>query len=217
MIGWLRALGRLFTRTVLAGLLVLSMSLTVLSLTVSGVQAALTGALSLVGVQTLAAREAAARQSQRAASRALTRKTTQRVSARVTRGAARNSASVFGEAVPVVGVAVIAGALAYEIRDACDTARDMAGLEAMAANPRDPEAAFAEATGAFDCRDLIPQAGDLPGRDEIWQRVVSAPGEAWTGARDIYADLPELDVNAGYDWMLARLGNVYDSVFGETE
>lgn len=175
----LRGLAKAFTRGVLAGLLVLSLSLTVLSLTVSGVQVALSGALSAAGVTTLAAREAAAAQTRRMAARRVTQETSQRVSRRVARGVARNSASVFAEAVPVLGVAVIAGALAYEVKDACDTARDMAGLAAAAGTDGDPEAAFAAASAAFDCTDVIAEAATLPDRDAIWRTMSAGPGQAW--------------------------------------
>jgi hypothetical protein len=217
MIRGVRLIGRIFTRGVLVVLVLVSMSLRVLSLTVSGVQVALSGALSAAGVSTVAAREAAAAQSRRAAARKLTRDTAQRVSNRVARGAARNSASVFGEAIPVVGVAVIAGALAYEVKDACDTARDMAGLEAMVANPQDPDLAFSNATEAFACSDLIPEISALPDRDAIWDEMVSAPGSAWQSAEEYYADLPDRSLISGYDWMLAWLGGVYNSVFGGAE
>lgn len=209
----LRAVGRLFSRTVLALLLLGSLALTGLSLTVSGVQLALSGALSAAGVTTLAAREAAAVQTRRAATRKLTRETSQRVSKRVARGAVRNSASVFGEAVPVVGVAVIAGALVYEIKDACDTAQDMAGLEAMALAEADPEAAHAAAIASFDCADLIPNADTLPTQDEIWSTAIGTPGKAWAMIADYYDDLPDLSLPQGLSWLQGRLDNLYALVF----
>jgi hypothetical protein len=210
----LRGLLGLFNRTVLAVLLVLSLSLTLLSLTVSGVQLALSGALSAAGITTVAAREAAAATTRRTATRQITQQTTRRVTGRIARGAARSSASVVGEAIPVIGVAVIAGALAYEVRDACETARDMAGLEAAAMTDGDPEAAFAEASAAFVCTDLIPDADALLNRAEIWARMTEAPGQAWERMAVYYDDLPDVSMAATYAWMLDSLDAMYRSLFG---
>lgn len=182
MTGLARGLARVFTRTVLALLLVASLSLTVLSLSVTGVQAVLSGALSAAGISTVLARETAASQTRRAAHRSLARRTSERVTRRVQRQAARGAAAVFGEAVPVAGVAIIAGSLAYDVKDACDTARDMAALDAAATAPADPEAAHAAAEAEFACTTLIPGAADLPTAEDIVAAVTDAPITLWRDA-----------------------------------
>lgn len=211
---WLRVIAGLFSRTVLALLLVASMSLTVLSLTVSGVQVALSGALSAAGMTTIAAREAAAAQTRRTAAKRVAQQTSERVTRRVTRAAARNSSSVVAEAVPFLGVAVIAGALAYDIKDACDTARDMAGLEAAASTDGDPQAAFDAAVAAFDCADLIPEVETLPDRATIWNAMSEAPQQAWESATRYYEGLPDWDPSVPLGWMQGKLGDLYGWISG---
>ena len=178
--------------------LIVSLGFNVAVLTVSGVYAAASTALSAVGMTTVAAREVGAHLAQqRQATAATVRATTEKVKRRVQRGAARNIASAAGEAVPVVGVAVIAGALAMEVRDACDTARDMAALEAALLSENDPEAAAAQATEQFDCAEMIraelPGYQDLPTGREIWQKAISAPAAAYGEARAFGVELAELD------------------------
>ena len=53
---------------------------------------------------------------------------TSRIARRTEIGAARNLGSMFGEAVPVYGIAVIVGATGWEIADACLTMQDMEEL-----------------------------------------------------------------------------------------
>ncbi|MCV2889357.1 hypothetical protein [Ruegeria aquimaris] len=120
---------------------------------------------------------------------------------RLARQAARNSASVFAEAIPVVGVGVIAAALVLEVKDSCDTARDMTALVAAIETEGDAQAAREAAAAAFDCADLIPNYDDLPTKDQIWGEVSSAPEKAWDKATGYY------DTLAGADWS-AVVGNV---------
>jgi hypothetical protein len=181
--------------------LMASLTFNVAVLTVSGVYAAASTALNAVGLTTVAAREVGAQLAQQRQATARTvRATTAKVKRRVQRGAARNIASVAGEAVPVVGVAVIAGALAMEVRDACDTARDMAALEAALLTDGDPEAASAAATAQFDCAAMIraelPGYETLPTPQEIWQKAASAPATAYNEARAFGVELAALDWRA---------------------
>lgn len=177
--------------------LIASLAFNVATLTVSGVYAAASGALSAVGFTTVAAREAGERLTRRKAAQKIGRETTRRVSRRVQRGAVRNISSVAGEAIPVVGVAVIAGALSLEVKDACDTAADMAGLEAALATETDPEAAGRFATEAFDCtamiREQLPDFQELPSVDELLAIVTTTPQVAWEAATVYYDGLVASD------------------------
>ncbi|XDA98764.1 hypothetical protein AB1M95_02320 [Sulfitobacter sp. LCG007] len=177
-------------------LLVASLLFNIATLTVSGVYVAASTALNAMGVTTVAAREAGAKLVQRRATTKIGRETTRRVTRRVQRGAARNIASVGGEAIPILGIAVIAGALALEVEDACTTAADMAGLEAALAadgSEEELESVRQAAYDGFDCRTLIPEYDDLPGKDAIWAAMKNAPSAAYEQARAAGIGLAEFD------------------------
>lgn len=205
--------------------LVAALAFNVATLTVTGVYAAASTALNAMGISTVAAREAGEKLAQRKAARKIGRETAEKVSRRVQRGAARNIASVGGEAIPVIGIAVIAGALALEVQDACDTAADMAGLEAALAAETDPDAARAAAIAGFDCpamiREQIPDYEDLPSGTDIWASMKSAPSAAYEKAKDAGVSLAELDWSgkAGdvADWITGWLGYIGDYLTDEEE
>lgn len=182
LLSYLTFLIRLIRRfsTLIAVLaLVISIGLNFAVLTMSGVFAAASAVLSSAGVTTVAARQAGDKLAHRRATTEITRQTAAKVTARVQKGAARNMASVAGEAIPVVGIAVIAGALAYDVADACETARDIEGLEAALLADKDPELALVAARDAFDCRSIIPNYDDLPKSEEIYATMRVAPQQAW--------------------------------------
>jgi hypothetical protein len=57
----------------------------------------------------------------------------------------------------------------------------MAGLEGALANPDDPETGQKQAMEEFECTELIPDAEDLPSKEDIWAGMMDAPGNAWEG------------------------------------
>ena len=171
----LRLIGSL-RRAVFLLLLLASLALNVATVTSTAVFAAVSGAVSAVsGAGTVLARHKAERQAQKTA----IRRTSARVSQRLARGAARSTAASAGEAVPYLGAAVVAAALAWDIRDACATAQDMAVLEAQLDDP-----GVAPEDVAFDCTDLIPGADDLPSAGDLLRTVRDAPAAAWEALRD---------------------------------
>lgn len=125
--------------------------------------------------------------------------TTHRVSRRMAAGATRNAGSVVAEAIPIAGIAVIIGVTAWDIKDSCDTMKDLHELD-LAFNPSaalDPEAT--EVCGM-----------QVPTKDEVWQAVRSSPGKAWNGAKTYLPDLPDLttawDSAADYIPDLPKIG-----------
>jgi hypothetical protein len=111
-----------------------------------------------------------------------------RVSRRTAAGAARNAGSVVAEAIPVAGVAVVLGVTAWDIKDSCDTMKDLHELE-LAFNPAtspDPEASEV-------CGLTVPTKG------EVWAAVKASPGKAWDAAAAYVPDLPELSIPS-IDW-----------------
>ena len=206
--------------------LVISLGFNFAVLTITGVFTATSAVLSSAGLSTVAAREAAEKRVQRKASSKIARKTTERVRRRVANGAARNIASVGGEALPVVGVAVIAAALAYDVKDACDTARDMEGLEAALIAETDPDKARTDAMDKFDCGSLIPGANELPNAKEIYVAMRAAPQHAWDSSAEQLDRLTAIDVTSvQVIWEsvtnrvseLPGFGNLQDWWFGPEE
>jgi hypothetical protein len=107
--------------------------------------------------------------------------TTQRIARRTAIDATRNVTSTFGEAVPAVGVAVIVGVSAWELKDACDTMSDLHDLD-VAIDPslaNDPS--VSEVCGL-----------KVPTKEEIWAKVSASPEEAWNGAKALMPELPEM-------------------------
>lgn len=178
-------------------IIALLVALNLATLTVSAVFATASGVISAVGLSTVAARAAVQPMQASAASRRIARDTAQRVTQRVQRGVVRNIGSVSGEAIPVIGIGVIAGALALEVKDACDTARDMTGLEAALASPTNADTARDIAVASFDCvamiRERLPNYKTLPTKEDIWATTAQAPAKAYEAARDVGINLAEIN------------------------
>ncbi len=201
-IRYLATLFKFSIKSVLIVFLVLSLLLNVAILTVSGVQAVMSGVFSAVGIGTVAVSEVTERAARKKATRKISRSISGRVIKRAERSAVRNSASVFGESIPFLGVAVIVGALALEIKDSCDTARDISALAAVIEADGNPEAAMAKAEEEFDCRELIGDAIEVPTTDKVWAVIRQSPSTAWNGAQEFYDDLPDVSFSGSYEWLL---------------
>lgn len=127
------------------------------------------------------------------------KETTGRVARRTTAGASRNVASTFGEAIPVVGIAVVVGATALELKDACDTMTDLHELELAI----DPSKANAEEVSEV-CGLKVPT------KEEIWTKVKASPGEAWAKAKAAMPDLPEMpDMSGAWDKLIEGMPEVH--------
>lgn len=106
------------------------------------------------------------------------RDTTGRLVNRATVASGRNVASVFAEALPVVGIGVIVAATALEINDSCEMMKDLHELD-LAFNP----------DNAIDGTELCGLR--VPERAEVWQKVRESPASAWNGARSYMPELPD--------------------------
>ena len=175
-------------------LAIASLALNVATVTVSGVFAAVSGTVAAVtGLSTVKARTEArtarlARQAQasrvtyrgaRRTAREAVTDTSRRVSRRVAFASARNVGSMAGEALPFIGVAVIVGATAWELADACEMMKDMRELDA-AFNPDTP------VTDDEVCGLEVPTAA------ETWKLIAASPGAVWEGAQGLYDGLPKM-------------------------
>lgn len=207
MLGLLRWTRRFALLGVVVALLVLNAA----TLTVASVNAAVAGALTAVtGIQTVAGslradkaglaqkntrlarkNEAMAKAARsRAVARTRSRAIVSRVQRRIARGAVRNVGSVAAESIPMAGIAVVLGVTALELKEACDTTRD---LEALAAELGDPAPADDSTTV---CGLTVPT------REQIATRIAGNTSALWQDAR-IWLDdaghrLPSLPEAA--DW-----------------
>ena len=107
--------------------------------------------------------------------------TADRISKRAVVASSREVGSMAAEAIPFIGIAVIVGAAALELKDLCDTLKDMNALQQAldpAANPNADE-------------DTIC-AMKPPTKEELWAKAKSSPGEAWTRAKEAIPTLEEV-------------------------
>lgn len=149
-----------------------------------------------------AARQVTYRGARRTAGEAVA-DTADRVTRRVTTASARNVGSTFAEALPVVGIGVIAAATAWELHDACALLGEVRELD-VALNPD---------------RAVPPEAAQVcgmkaPSRDEIWAAVSASPGAAWERAQSLHDGLPDLSLGRFFEASLGMFRATYDWAFG---
>lgn len=106
--------------------------------------------------------------------------TTTRVGRRIAANAGRNIGSMFGEAIPFVGIGVIVAATTWEIKDSCDTMKDLHELD-VAFNPSN-----AAQDGAQEVCGMA-----VPSKAEVGRMVKESPGKAWDKAKVSLPDLPD--------------------------
>jgi hypothetical protein len=104
------------------------------------------------------------------------------ISNRARKSAAREMGSMAGEALPYLGTAVIVGVTAMELKELCDTIRDMNELK-RAFNPElDPE------EGATTVCSM-----EVPTSEELWESAKGSPLAAWEAATGAVERLPSID------------------------
>lgn len=107
--------------------------------------------------------------------------TSKRIAKRSAVSASRNAGSVVAEAIPVAGLAVILGVTAFDLKDSCETLRDLHELD----RALDPSTELAE-QAKYVCGLKVPT------KEEVWAKVKASPGEAWAKAKEALPDLPEM-------------------------
>lgn len=107
--------------------------------------------------------------------------TAKRVSKRAAVTSAREIGSMAGEALPYAGIAVIVGATALELKDLCDTLKDMSELQ----RALDPDIIVSD-------EEKTVCAQRVPTREELWAAVKSSPGKAWDKAKGAVPTLEEI-------------------------
>lgn len=107
--------------------------------------------------------------------------TSDAISKRATKSAARELASMPAESLPFWGTAVIVGVTAIELKDLCDTIKDMNALK----RSFNPELAPSEDENTV-CSMKVPS------KEELWQTTKTAPSAAWDAARAATPSLSEI-------------------------
>ena len=108
--------------------------------------------------------------------------TMDRVGPRMVHMMQRNIASIPGEALPFIGIAVVVAATTWEWRDTCDTMEDLHELD-VALNP-DRAIESGEVCGM-----RVPTAA------EVRDKVFASPGVVWEEMKAQYNDLPDFSMS----------------------
>jgi hypothetical protein len=150
--------------------------------------------------------------------------TAESVSSRVVTSTTRNVASVFGEGLPLIGIAVAVTATGWEVKDACGVMEDMYELD-IAMNPDHavvgrPElcgmkvptigevwAAILASPGATWDK-MAQEYDDLPTKEMIWENIKASPGQLWGVLSALLADVAGWDWSALLDWPEDLIGGV---------
>jgi hypothetical protein len=113
--------------------------------------------------------------------RGVARTAAKRTVARSARSVKRGLATLAGKAFPVAGVAVAVGVTAWEIKDLCDTIRDMNGIS-REIDPSQPT------VGNETTVCSVP----VPTTEEILKKVTESPHAVWQASREFVPELPSL-------------------------
>ena len=141
-------------------------------------------ALNLAGDLDLSRKAALALGTQSSVVRKAVKTTIATIRARTARVAAVNVGSVFGESIPFWGAAVVVGVTGYELKNSCDTMRDLDTLETRLLGQEKDDAAAVEVCGT-----------QVPSTEEIWQAIKSSPRAAWDGTKSTLHDVSEYEFN----------------------
>ena len=122
-------------------------------------------------------------------------KITKRIMTRTSIGAARNLASVPAEAIPAVGIAAVVGVTVLELKEACETMKDMNELNVLMG--------IEELSGTEASIEKQKVCGmEVPSEDEVMDQVINSPRAAWEAMSNWDIELPSWD-----DW-----GDKYNSM-----
>ena len=113
--------------------------------------------------------------------RGVARSAAKRTVARSIKSVKRGLATLAGKAVPFVGVAVSVGVTAWEIKDLCETIRDMNGIS-KEIDPLKPTA---------DNETTVCSA-PVPATEEVLRKVAASPHAVWQASKKFVPELPSL-------------------------
>lgn len=107
--------------------------------------------------------------------------TSKRISKRALLSSKRKIASMAGKAIPAAGTAIVVAMTIAELKDLCDTLKDMAKLKK-----------------AFDLNlqtnteDTIVCAVRIPTKEEVWATAKASPSKAWAAAKKVTPTLEDI-------------------------
>ena len=115
-----------------------------------------------------------------------------RIAGRTANATARNLVAMPAEAVPLFGIAVIAGATAWEIHDACALMQDLHELNVAfdSSQANDPDRY--EACGR-----------EVPSPIEVWRQMSVDPGGVLEQQPQEYGPLPSFERPGWWDWAMS--------------
>ncbi len=103
------------------------------------------------------------------------------ISKRAVKTSSRSVSSMAGEALPYLGTAVIVGVTALELKDLCDTIKDMTELK----RSFNPELQHAE-------DETTVCSMKVPSKEELWETAKASPEMAWAAAKDATPTLEDI-------------------------
>lgn len=112
--------------------------------------------------------------------------TADRITKRAVATSTREVSAMAGEAMPYIGTAVIVGVTALELKDLCDTLKDMEELK----RAFDPTLQRSE-------EQVTVCAMKVPSKEQLWELAKASPRKAWAAAQDA---VPTLDEIKGYEF-----------------
>ncbi|MCY3673874.1 MAG: hypothetical protein OXH65_14145 [Paracoccaceae bacterium] len=99
-------------------------------------------------------------------------KITERIERRIAIGAVRNAASIFGEAIPFYGIAIILGVTTLELRESCLTMKDMKEINVLIGSETELE----------DVEDICGLK--IPNKEEVIETIMKSPREVWEAFKE---------------------------------
>lgn len=116
-----------------------------------------------------------------------------RVARRTAVAATRNSSSIVAEAIPYLGIAAMLAVTAYDLKDSCDTIKDLHELDVAI----DPSKEFSA--------DQTAVCGlSVPTKEEVWEQVKNGSVDAWHKASEYLPSLPEYELPSWRDFVFWR-------------
>lgn len=127
--------------------------------------------------------------------------TSRRIADRTVSATSRNIAAMPGEALPWVGMFVVIAATSWELRDACETMKDVVALE-RAFDPS-PEVDPGEVCGM-----------KVPDAETLKQRLKESPEAIWATLKAEYDTLPEISFSQTWESVGGRIEEIFSGIWG---
>ncbi|MEY8099830.1 hypothetical protein AB9F29_20910 [Falsihalocynthiibacter sp. S25ZX9] len=130
------------------------------------------------------------------------------ISKRAVKTSSRSIGSMAGEAIPYIGTAVIVGVTSMELKDLCDTIKDMNELK----RSFNPEMENGDNQTTV-CSMKVPTAG------ELWESTKASPELAWEAAKNATPSLeeiqnyefPDVDWTGAWNSTIAGTGSAWSA------